>query len=148
MTTLVLGLGNLLLGDEGVGVHAARALRAEPGELNAEVLDVGTALLDALPALERAGRVVVVDAVQAGGPPGSVYRIDFADVERPGVIAGLHGFDLSRALALAGRDDSPEVIVIGVEPEQIGWSLELSRPVSAAMPDVLEAVRQEVYAAV
>ena len=142
--TVVLGLGNLLLGDEGVGVHAARAL-AEAGLPGAEVLDVGTAILDALPALGRAERLVVIDAVQAGGSPGSIYRMPFDQVRPAATVAGLHGFDLSRALALAGRADAPErVVILGVEPGHIGWSLELSPAVAEAVPFLLDAVRAEV----
>jgi hydrogenase maturation protease len=142
--TVVLGLGNLLLGDEGVGVHAAQALLAgEP--LPAEVLDVGTAILDALPALEAARRIVVVDAVEAGGPPGSIYRFPLDQAQPQRALAGLHGFDVTRALALAGADDSVrEVVVLGVEPARIAWSLELSPAVADALPALLEAVRTEV----
>lgn len=144
--TLVLGLGNLLLADEGVGVHAARAFIDGGCPSDVTVLDVGTGLLDALPAIEGADRIVVVDAVEAGGSPGSVYRIPFADIVRPEIIASMHGFDLSRVLALAGRHEAPEVVVIGVEPERIEWSLELSPAVAAALPAVLAAVRAEVAA--
>jgi hydrogenase maturation protease len=142
--TVVLGLGNLLLGDEGVGVHAAQALLAgEP--LPAEVLDVGTAVLDALPALAQARRIVVVDAVEAGGPPGSIYRFPIDQAQPRTALAGLHGFDVTRTLALAGADEVPrEVIVLGVEPSRIEWSLELSPAVDAAMPELLAAVRREV----
>jgi hydrogenase maturation protease len=143
METVVLGLGNLLLADEGVGVHAAHALLRE-GLTN--VVDVGTALLEALPALERADRVVVVDAVQAGGPPGSVYRVPLEKMQRKEVIASMHGFDLPRTLALAGRTEAPEVIVIGVEPATMSWSMELSPAVAAALPAVLAAVRTELAA--
>jgi hydrogenase maturation protease len=142
--TVVLGLGNLLLGDEGVGVHAARALLA--GDVRGIlVLDVGTAILDALPALEQARRIVVVDAVEAGGPPGSIYRFPIERAQPQATLAGLHGFDLTRALALAGAADVPrDVVVLGVEPETIEWSLELSATVAAAMPELLAAVRAEI----
>lgn len=145
MRTLVLGLGNLLLADEGVGVHAARALMEET-LLGATVLDVGTAILDALPALEKAERLVVVDAVQAGKEPGTVYRMTLDDFARKDCIASMHGFDLPRALALSGRIDPPEVIVVGVEPALIDWSLALSPPVARALPLVLDLVRDEIAA--
>ena len=144
--TLVLGLGNLLLGDEGVGVHVAEELLRDPLPSGVVVLDVGTAVLDALPAMEAADRIVVVDAVQDGQAPGTVYRVPFDEMHHPEVIGSVHGFDLSRALALIGRHDRPEVVVIGVEPELVAWSLELSPPVREALPAILEAVRAEVGA--
>jgi hydrogenase maturation protease len=142
MKTLVLGVGNLLLGDEGVGVHVVRALEQRlPPDVVA--LEVGTAFLDALPAIEKADRIIVVDAMQAGGAPGSVYRIPFEDCARPECIASLHGFDLSRTLYLAGRSIPPEVIVIGIEPSRIAWGLEVSPEVRDAIPAVISAIRAD-----
>jgi len=140
---LILGLGNLLLADEGVGVHAARLLARNRAD-DAIVLDIGTAVLEALPALETAERVIIIDAVKADGPPGSVYRIPYDDCLRPSAIASMHGFDLSRVLAMAGRTDRPEITVIGVEPARIDWSMELSAEVSEALPAVLQAVENEI----
>jgi hydrogenase maturation protease len=144
MKTLVLGMGNLLLCDEGIGVHVARALLTEELPEETEVLEVGTAILDALPAIGTAQRIIVVDAVKADGPPGTIYRIPFDELAPSPVIASMHGFDLSRVLALAGRTDHPEIMVIGVEPAVVDWSLDLSSAVAEALPVAIEAVRQEV----
>ena len=142
--TVVLGIGNLLLGDEGVGVHAASAL-LEKGSLSqdTEVLAVGTAILDALPALETAERVIVMDAMKAGGAPGTIYRIAYKDCKKPETLASMHGFDLSRVMTLTGRTDLPEVTVFGVEPEQMGWSMALSDTVAMALPALVNAVSAE-----
>jgi hydrogenase maturation protease len=144
MKTLVLGLGNLLLSDEGVGVHAVRALLREGFPDGTTILEVGTAILDALPTIEVAERIIVVDAVKADGIPGSVYRMDFSGFIQKPVIASMHGFDLARVLALAGRTDPPEVVVIGVEPAVIDWSMDLSPQVTASFDVVLEAIREEI----
>lgn len=144
MRTLVLGIGNLLLADEGVGVHVARALRLEGLPEDVEALDVGTAFLDALPEIERADRIIIVDAMHADHAPGTIYRVPFGDCVRPECIASLHGFDLSRTLYLAGRETPPEVVVIGVEPARIDWGTELSPEVREMVPGVIEAVRAEI----
>jgi hydrogenase maturation protease len=144
MKTLVLGIGNLLLCDEGIGVHVARALVNEELPEGIEVLEVGTAILDALPAIASAQRIIVVDAVKADGPPGTIYRMPFDAFAPSPVIASMHGFDLSRVLALAGRTDHPEIMVIGVEPAVVDWSMDLSSAVAEALPIVIEAVRQEI----
>jgi hydrogenase maturation protease len=144
MKTVVLGIGNLLLCDEGVGVHVARALLGEELPVQTEVLEVGTAILDALPAIESAQRIIVVDAVKADGEPGTIYRMPFDAFAPSPVIASMHGFDLSRVLALAGRSDHPEITVIGVEPDVVDWSLDLSPAVEAVLPMAVQAVREEI----
>lgn len=148
MHTVILGIGNELLGDEGVGVHAARRLRREkllPERI--KVVEVGTAILDALPELERADRIIVVDAMKDGRPPGTVYRIPLEQCSGSACIASMHGFDIFRVMALAGRATPPPVTVFGVEPGLVGWSLELSPPVAQSMDYLLDAVRGEVMGA-
>jgi hydrogenase maturation protease len=141
---LILGIGNLLLADEGVGVHAAQALMKKDMPEGVAVLDIGTAILEALPELEQADRVIVIDAVLAGKEAGTVYRIPYDDCEKPMQIASVHGFDLSRVLAMTSRETPPSVTVIGVEPARIGWSLELSPSVAEALDTVLQTVEAEM----
>jgi len=147
MKTVVLGIGNLLLSDEGVGVHAARALAQEelPGEV--EVLDVGCAFLDALPALEQADRIIIVDAMEAGEAPGTVYRIPLDQCRPRELVGSLHEFDLPRALFLCGRTTMPEAVVYGVEPATIEWGLELSPAVQKSFEPLLAALRREISGA-
>lgn len=144
MKTLILGMGNEILGDEGVGVHAVRALQAESLPEGVEVLEVGTAILDALPALEVPQRILIIDAMQGQKPAGSVYRISLEDCRRSPLIASMHGFDIFRVLALSGRTDIPKIVVFGVEPALIEWSLTLSPSVQDALPHLLQWVCREV----
>jgi len=144
MQTLILGLGNDLLADEGVGVHAVRRITQDKALPDVIAADVGTSILDALPLLEQAERIIVIDAMKAGGTPGTVYRIPLADCSGATVIASMHGFDIFRVMALSGRTDNPSVTVFGVEPELIDWSLELSPRVAESLPHLLKAVRDEL----
>jgi hydrogenase maturation protease len=144
MQNLVLGLGNFLLADEGVGVHVAQRLLEQAPLEGAVVLDVGTAVLDAMPALAAADRIIVIDAMMGGGAPGTIYRVPFEDCRRSGAIGSVHGFDIKSVLHLLGRREPPEIVVIGIEPEVIGWSLELSESVAAVLPGVLTSVRREL----
>ena len=144
MRTLILGIGNLLLCDEGVGVHVARALQQEQLPENIVVLDVGTAFLDALPEIELADRIIIVDAMKADHAPGTIYRVPFDDCVKPEVLASLHGFDLSRVISLTGRTSFPEVIVIGVEPARIDWGIELSPEIQEMIPSLIEALKIEI----
>jgi hydrogenase maturation protease len=143
MKTLVLGLGNELLADEGVGVHAVRRLSPRRLGCDVEVLEVGTRILDAAPAIADAARLIVVDAVRGGHPPGTVYRIPLEDCARPEIIASMHGFDLSRVIGFEGAEPGLDAVVIGVEPAVIDWSTELSDAVEEALPAVVEALESE-----
>jgi hydrogenase maturation protease len=146
---LVAGLGNELLSDDGVGVHACRLLVAqarERGWRDLVIAEIGTAIVDAMHLLEQAALVVVVDAMLGGGPPGSVYRASPADLvndDAPNAgRLGLHQLGLVGALDMlglelgaSGRPWRPPVVkVIGVEPATIGAGLTLSTAVAAALP--------------
>lgn len=146
MNTLILGIGNLLLCDEGVGVHAARALMQRVLPQNVTVTEAGTAFLDVLPEIENADRILLVDAMEGGGAPGSVYRVPFDQCRHPGALASLHGFDMSRVLFIAGNDRAPQVTVFGIEPQRIEWGTELSEPVRRSLPALEEIILQEIAA--
>jgi hydrogenase maturation protease len=144
MKTLILGMGNLLLCDEGVGVHVARALAQRDLPPDVAVVEAGTAFLDVLPNIEKADRILLIDAMEAGGAPGSVYRVPFDQCLHPEMLASLHGFDLSRVLFMAGSDRTPEVTVFGVEPARIEWGTELSPVIQQVLPAIEKAVLNEV----
>jgi hydrogenase maturation protease len=138
--TLVAGLGNLLLKDDGVGVHAVRELRKIlPRRILA--VEVGTAVLDALHLFEWADRIVALDAMKAGGPPGTLYRFGVDDVEYQGTRESLHEAGLVAALGfLEGR--RPEIVILGVEPEVIDFGMNLSPSVEAVLPDLIAAAKE------
>ncbi len=144
MNTLILGLGNLLLSDEGVGVHVARVLADRNLPPGVSVVEAGTAFLDVLPEVEKADRIVLVDAMEGGGVPGSVYRVPFQQCRHPEMLASLHGFDMSRVLFMAGNHRAPEVTVFGVEPARIEWGTEVSPAVQRMLPMIADAILQEV----
>jgi len=143
MNTLILGLGNLLLSDEGVGVHAARALAERELPPGVSVVEAGTAFLDVLPEIEEADRILLVDAMEGGGAPGSVYRVPFDQCRHPKMLASLHGFDISRVLFMAGNRRAPEVTVFGIEPARIEWGTEVSPQVRAVLPKLADVILAE-----
>lgn len=147
MKIVILGLGNVLLGDEGVGVHAIRELSKLQYSRDVEIVDVGTAILEALPALEGADYIIIIDAMAGDRLPGTVYKIPFEQCRGNQVIASVHGFDIFRTMSLAGFDAHPEIMVFGVEPEFVGWSLELSDVVAQSIPHLIDAVTEEIYGA-
>lgn len=138
----MLGLGNILLRDEGVGVHAVRRLLAEysiPAEV--EVVDGGTLGLDLLPYLESAERLLVLDAVRAGRPPGTLIRLEGDEI--PGALGAKispHQMGLVDLLA-AGRltDCLPERVVLwGMQPGVLEPGLELTPAVASRLSELVE----------
>jgi hydrogenase maturation protease len=141
---LVVGLGNWLMGDDGVGIHAVRALAADPPP-GATVIEAGTSVLDALPHVESADRVLAIDAVAAGGAPGTVYAFDGREARTEPHPASLHSLDLPTALACFGQGPGPsEFRVLGVEPAQVGYGTGLSREVREALPALTREIRRTV----
>lgn len=160
---LVAGLGNELLTDDGVGIHVCRLLapRVRAARLPAVlVAEVGTALLDACHLLGWADRLLAIDALQAGGAPGSIRLAAPSELERPAPRLGLHELELFGVLDMmaheaaaagrraarpgsgAGRAQRPvaasELWLLGIEPATIAFGLELSAPVAAVVPEATD----------
>lgn len=145
----VLGVGNLLLKDDGIGVHLISRLKEESWPEGVELVDGGTAGIDLSPIIESARRLIVVDAVQGGCEPGAIYRLTPEVLrETRDRALSLHqvGFLEAMEIAFWRLGSSPPTVIFGVEPEVIDWGLELSEPVSRSLPRVMELVRQEVRA--
>ena len=140
---LVVGLGNLLLRDDGVGIHAARALMHDPPP-GALVVEVGTAILSALHLLEAADRIIALDAVHAGGAPGTVYVFDARGERRDQPYTSVHEMGILNTLAMMAPEARPHLKVIGVEPEVIDYGLELSPTVGRALEQMLAEARRIV----
>ena len=137
--TLVVGLGNVLMKDDGVGVHAVRQLRRMlPPRI--VVAEVGTAVLDALHLYEWADRIIGIDALQAGGAAGTIYSFGVDDVDDPAVKASLHEMGLIAGLRFL-KGPRPAISILAVEPETMDFGMELSAPVQEALPKLIEAVR-------
>jgi len=146
---VVLGLGNVLLRDEGVGVRALERLEARyalPGEVQA--LDGGTMGLELLPYIERASALLILDAVQTGQPPGSLVRLE--DNEIPAALAlklSVHqvGFQDLLAASLFRGTVPARIVLWGIEPASMEWGLDLSPSVAAALDDLVEAAVGELW---
>jgi hydrogenase maturation protease len=143
--TLVVGMGNLIYRDEGIGVHVIQEMEKMelPGQV--ELLDIGTSTMDLSSYLEGVKKLVVIDATKAGGVPGTVYRYKPEDLipTEEGPVS-LHEIGLIEALNMArkmGFEIDP--VVIGVEPKVFDWGMELSDEVRSKIPAIIEAVLKE-----
>jgi hydrogenase maturation protease len=106
------------------------------------VVDVGTDFLSAVPLLESCPRVLAIDAMQAGGTPGTVYWCEASAVERNTPRGSIHEMGLLAILEFVEPQKRPEIYFLGVEPERFEYSLELSPPVAAALPQVVKKARE------
>lgn len=140
---LIAGLGNLLLQDDGVGIHAIKALQQEVPQGTC-IVDVGTAVLDALHLFEWADIIIAIDAMRAGGAPGTVYQFGLDDVQKRSGDASLHELNLVAAMRFVKEGHHPDITIIGVEPEIIDYGMDLSPVVAAALPTVIHRIHELV----
>jgi hydrogenase maturation protease len=145
---LVLGVGNVLLQDEGIGVHVIhRLLRLElPDEV--EVVDGGTAGFDLLAVVEGRRRIIVVDAVKTDqDPPGSIYRLSPENLQPTFQgKSSIHQVEFLDVLGMAAMMSSlPETVIFGVVPREFErFGLEPTPEVKAKIPALVEFVLREL----
>ncbi len=147
-STLIIGLGNPLRGDDGVGICVAQKLAEQVLPAGVEVVDGGTQGLGLVNLMEGQQRVILVDAADVGRSPGQFVRFTLAEVRLLGADRHLsvHAAGLREALLLAQalKMLPPEVIIFGVQPRHLEWDdaqgLRLSPEVEATLPDLIAAI--------
>ena len=150
MRVLVLGIGNILLQDEGIGVHVVQTLQHRyqiPAEI--ELLDGGTAGMSLLEDLMDKDHVIIIDAVHTGEPPGTVVRL--ADEAVPVFLQqriSPHQLGLSEVLAaLVLADKKPShLVLVGVVPESMELSLEMTPTIEQKLDLLVNNVVAELTA--
>ena len=143
----VVGIGNLLMQDDGVGVHAVNRLSEMDLPEGVNLIDGGTHSYDLIEFFCESNIIIIIDAMQAGGKPGTIYR---APLEELGMktddtcisLHQLHFVDAMHMVNLLGHH--PRAIVFGVEPASIQYSLELSPEIAAKLPRLVELVHKEI----
>jgi hydrogenase maturation protease len=144
---VVIGVGNLLLRDEGIGVHLAHALEEQALPEGVQIVDAGTGGLNMLYAMERAKKVIFLDAAEMGKAPGAFVRFVPRDVKLCGAehAVSFHELGLPQVLDLADAlGVACEVVIFGVQPKDLSWGIGLSPELARAVPEILAAVAQEV----
>ncbi len=151
MKTLVLGLGNPILTDDGVGIHVVRQLATRPLPENATCTEASLGGLRLLEVIAGYDRVIMVDAIQtAGGEPGDIYRLQAGDLQASLHSGSTHDLSMSGALRL-GRSmgmalpDDDSIVIIAVEVEDTLTFGEACTPqVADGIPRVIDAVLAEL----
>jgi hydrogenase maturation protease len=144
---LILGLGNILLKDEGVGVRVVEKIKDMALPPDVEVMDGGTMGLDLQYYIEGRKKVIVVDAVQAGDAPGTMYRFTDNNIaDKKSLLRSAHGFDFADALKLSEffKKKPGEVVFIGIEPESLDEGMELTPTIEKRVPALIELVMREL----
>jgi len=143
MRTAIVGVGNSLMRDEGIGVHVARALANVDLPEGTHVIDAGTDP-DVAFDLDGFDRVIVIDAALGGESPGTVYRFgDEVELDASVTRRACHDVGFLEILRKIARK-RPEVVIFGVEPDELAWGLELSPAVRCSVPRVIDVVQQEL----
>jgi len=144
---VVLGVGNLLLRDEGAGIHVIQRLKEIGVDDRVELIDGGTSLLDFLLAREDITKLVIVDAIKLGGKPGKIYEISFdGSLFKAGNrITSLHQLGVMEGLDVArNMGKLPATVIIGIEPKEITYGLELSPEVEKGIAKMVDLILKEV----
>ncbi len=148
-TIIVLGVGNILLKDEGVGVRVVEELeRRYTFPENVRLVDGGTQGLWLLSTIQEAQHLIVIDAVLGGGEPGTIYRLEKDDLPKGlRTKQSAHDSDLVEALNLCSLlgSEPQSVLVLGVQPADIQpYGLELTEKIAARVSDLAELVVEEL----
>ena len=146
---LIIGIGNLLRSDDGVGLHVIETLRKEDLSDNVDLMD-GLSGLDILDVIEGYDRIIIIDAIQTGGEPGTIHKLSLEDLKAKHTLHSYSthlNMDFPTVLEL-GRKLFPEKIpeditIIAVEAEDITTISDKCTPqVEKAVPEVVQLIKK------
>lgn len=144
--TLIIGAGNILLKDEGIGPRVIEELKKERLSGDIELIDAGTQILDTILSQGAAEKLIVVDAVKANGKPGSIYRFRPEDIEEDTEVRlSLHQGTVIEALKIMKFQNRlpKDVVIFGIEPKDIGWGTTPSDELVARIPKLIKIIKEE-----
>jgi len=143
---MVLGIGNPLCRDDGIGVRIAGEMQGLDKYSDIRIVDGGSApdLFDLLD--DNVHKLIIVDALKGGGRPGDIYRLELHEENiadgRAALLHGLGVLDSLKLMSQLGRQ-TPQVILIGIEPADVSHGLHLSPVIEAMVPSIIGAVESE-----
>jgi hydrogenase maturation protease len=143
---VVVGVGNLLLKDEGIGIHTVKSLQEIDLPQDVQIIDGGTS--PDLIAYTKAGdKLIIIDAAKAGGEPGTIYRFSPRDLSQgKGNLVSAHELGVAQNLKLMSLmgNEPGEIVIIGIEPKEIAWGTELSTELRQKVPEIVKVVLKEI----
>ncbi|PKM82506.1 MAG: Ni,Fe-hydrogenase maturation factor [Firmicutes bacterium HGW-Firmicutes-13] len=145
---LVLGVGSILMADEGIGVHIVKKMESLELPENVELLDGGTAALDLIPYLKGKDKIIIIDCIDTDDPAGTIYRLAPEDLEdiKTFTISSMHQIGLAETIKMSRLlGNEADVIIIGITPKTYSeYSLEISPELESITPKVIEIVLKEI----
>ena len=144
---VVIGIGNLLLMDEGIGVHTINELEKHdlPGSI--EIYDGGTGGFKLIDLMHGAARVIFIDAVETGKAPGSVTIFSAEEVHSlyNKKKYSLHDTDLMEIIKMTELLDDPPIIeIVGIQPKIINYGTTLSKELAGSMSNIVNSVLKRI----
>ena len=143
----ILGVGNELMSDEGIGVHAAKELQKKDLPPFIEVIEGGTDGFGLLNIITDTDFLIIIDTLKGGSKPGTIYRFTVEDAPECSDMfkTSIHQISILEVLNLSGLvGKTPETVIFGVEPKKITMGMEISSEVKKKVPRLLDLVLEEV----
>ena len=144
---VVIGIGNLLLMDEGIGVHTINELEKHDLPESIEIYDGGTGGFKLIDLMHGAARVIFIDAVETGKAPGSVTIFSAEDVHSiyNKKKYSLHDTDLMEIIKMAEMLGNPPMIeIVGIQPKTINYGTTLSKELAVSMSNIVNSVLKRI----
>lgn len=143
----VLGVGNELLSDEGIGIHTIKELQKRDLPPEIEIIEGGTDGFGLLNIITSTDHLIVIDSLKGGGKPGSIYRFHIDDAPScPDLFkTSVHQIGILEVINLSSLIGStPDTVVIGVEPKVLKTGMALSPEIRKKIPRIIELVLAEI----
>lgn len=143
---IVIGIGNVILKDDGFGVHVIEALKREDLPDNVLLVDGGTSSIDMMGYFVDYNNLIIVDVLKAGAKPGTIYKLspdDLKSYKRDNLsIHSIQILDVIKMANMLGAD--PDVLIYGIEPYEIKYDLNLSEKIKEKVPVVVDLLIKEI----
>ena len=146
---LIVGVGNLLLRDEGIGVYIVEKLAQIGLPTNVQIIDCGTDFSSIFTKFGNHKKIIIVDAICAGGKPGQVYRFDYDEFKKvENSVNSVHQLSVIDTLKLLKQVQydlsSCKIMLIGIEPGTISFGIGLSKKVKASVDKAIFTILREI----
>ena len=146
-SVVVVAVGNIIHRDDGAGVHALRRLQKDV-RISSEVkfVDGGVRGLEILADVAGCSRLLLLDAIEVGEPPGTIVRLTGEDLKGLPGASNVHQLAVADLLAtLPLISESPiEIVLLGIQPADTDWGTELSESVASNLPELVEAAAEQL----